>query len=237
MQTAIDMAFRSSARLVLLMGLLSLVLFLSWNIFTAFRPWPPLSIPENIDLSVTLNLANNLEEQIKQWQSDLYLETYSVAYNVTDTDSAKPFLTSEANFWFVGWREDWLGQWLKRTNANHVIVRVTVDTEQRKVVDFSYMHGEGFGYDAPLNVRGWSIGEMELLQICDSYDEVNFKEVFQLEIAHVNATVNRPGRAWTVVYANSPQYFECTVNLDTGEIAIRSDESDWMSVDNFLDKQ
>jgi hypothetical protein len=209
------------------------VLFLSWMLFTAFRPWPPLTVPDEADLTATSDLASALEQQMQKWLDDLFLETYAVTYKLPGTDAGTPTLISQAHFRFAGWREDWVGKWLSRFNANHVIVRVAVDTRQRRVVDFSYSHGEAFGFDAPLNIKDWPVNEHELLRICGLHGGKNFEDTYQTESVHVDATVNRPGRVWTVVYDASPQYFECVINIDSGSVLVKNAESDWKEVGNL----
>ena len=204
-----------------------------YQIFAAIYSQPRLIISDEVNNSMTIGLANVLEEQIKEWQPGLFLETYAVTYQIAGPEP--PFLTGQANFRFAGRRQDWMGNWLSQFNANHVILRVGVSVEQRKIVDYSYSHGQPFGFDAPLNLVDWPINERELLKICGQYGGNDFQTAFEVEFVHVDADFTRPGRGWTVAYSDnaSPKYFNCLVNIDSGEISIKSEYNDWQNVGNL----
>lgn len=218
---------------IIFLALLTFVL--NKAILNMFRPWPPLNISDEVDLTTTFVLAKELEQQVQKWQTGLFLESYNATYKFNDAGEASPILTGQVYFRFAGWRHDWLGKWLSRFSANHVIVSFKFDTNQRKIVDFSYSQGEPFGFDVPLNIVNWPASELELLQICDQHGGEQFRETFKVELAHTTATVNRPGREWAVSYNALPQYFECVINLDSGVVLVKSEQSGWRNAGNLFE--
>ena len=180
-----------------------------------------------------LELGGSLEEQVRRWQDGLFLEAYAAKYRVADDNVPAFVLTDKAYFRFVGWRSDWWGKLISHYNANHLIVNVTIDMEDRELIELSHSHGEPFGFDAPLQVTQWPYGEKKLLQICDDFGGMEFRQAHGVDLAHVHASSTRAGRFWKVEYNRAPEHFTCTTNLDTGEILTQREGADWQTVGNL----
>ena len=191
------------------------------------------TISNMTDILSAHTLATSLERQVKQWQDSLFLEAYAANYFIDDEDEIHLVLTGQAYFRFIGWRDDWLGKVVKLWNSNHLIVSVAVNVDHKDVTEFSHSHGEPFGYDAPLDPSSWPVTEKELFQICDDYGGREFRVSHQIQLAHVDAATTRPGRFWTIVYGTPSEFFKCIVNIDSGEISVKNDSSDWLDVGNL----
>jgi hypothetical protein len=207
---------------------------ITWILIAALFPQAP-AISSMADTQSAHILATSLEKQVKQWQDSLFLETYAVTYEIDDEGEVRLVLTGQAHFRFVGWRDDWLGKLISHWNSNHLIARVDVDVDHEEVTEFSHSHGEPFGYDAPLSVSNWPVAEEELFQICDNYGGKRFRSARQVNRAHIRATSTRPGRFWIIDYSTSSEYFKCSVNLDSGDISVKNEDSDWRKVGNLQD--
>lgn len=179
------------------------------------------------------DLAPVVEQRIQQWHRNLYLETYSATYLLGGEGETELSLTGDVYFHFVGRRKDLWGRWLSRFNTNHMIIDATFDVERGKLVDFSYSHGEPFGYDEPLRLTEWPAKEHELIQICDDFGGKAFREQHEVALAYVHARATRPGRFWGLSYSKDPVFFTCSINIDTGSIKIKREESDWQEVGNL----
>jgi hypothetical protein len=192
---------------------------------------PKLTVPgHHFD---ALELGGALEKQVKHWQDSLFLEAYAATYRIADDNVPASVLTDKAYFRFVGWRSDWWGKLISHYNANHLIVDVTIDMEDRELVELSYSHGEPFGFDASLQVTQWPYDEKKLIQICDDFGGMEFRQAHEVHLAHVHASSTRAGRFWTVEYNRVPEYFTCTTNLDTGEILTQREGAAWQTVGNL----
>lgn len=179
-------------------------------------------------------LGHLVEQQIQQWQEGLFLETYSASYVLSEESETELSLTGDVFLRFAGWREDLWGRWLQRFNANHMLIYVTIDADRRKLTNFSYSNGEAFGYDEPLRVTEWPTEESKLIQVCNGFGGNEFKELHNVSVALVSGTAARPGRAWTLDYnGEDSAYFTCLINIDTGAIHIKREESDWHEVGNL----
>ncbi len=209
---------------------LSLILLgtLFFLAFITVSPFPPPLKLNNIDQLASSEFFVQVDQQFQQRFPGLFLETYAANYQFND--DGIPILTGQVYLRFAGWRKDWFGDLL----TDHSIARVEIDTNRGEMTEFEYVHGDAFGFDAPLDLTTWPVTEEKLFNICDNLGAGDFREVFQIDSVFVNATVNKPGREWTASYTALPYYFNCMINLDTGEILTKNERDDWLMVGSLF---
>lgn len=237
--------FRSKGWIVAFLGVLTLVVcigaLLSVGIYVSLfldrevRPNEPL--PDHVDTTSINGLATYATEYAHRWQGDLFLESYSVTYRVTDQDPKSWHLTERVNFRFAGWRNDWLGNLAEMLDVAHLLASVKIDLEERKIVHFSHSQGSPFGYDAPLNTDSWMLNDLDLIAVCDDQGGRSFRDGHDTRVANIGASSRRVGREWNLTYVAETQYFDCLINIDTGDVETRWNGGPWEEAGNLYSSE
>lgn len=213
-------------------------IYIIWDLVTTYDSEPNEPIPNTVDMTSIHSLAQYAEKRVQRWQGSLFLESYSANYIVTEQEGGLSLtLTNTASFRFAGWRDDWLKEVAEKLGFAHLLAHIEIDANTRKLISFSHSQGTGFGFDAPLDIANWPLDEKELILICDQHGAMEFRQAHNEEIAGVYATSTRVGRNWEVAYGSqSTLTFACVVNIDSGEVSIRENGSDWQEVDNIFEQ-
>lgn len=194
------------------------------------------SIPDEVNVSSLQEVAQYADHFAQRWQNSLFLTRYAATYQlIGDEHIQERILRGEIVFRYAGRRSDLLQDVAERFNVAHLLASVAVDVDQGKVVRFHHSQGSPFGYDAPLNLNEWPIGEDELFEICDAHGGKDFRLSHNVTLGHVGASAPKPGREWRLVYNASPQSFKCIVNIDTGQISVRDSANEWREVGTWME--
>ncbi|GAB4278555.1 MAG: hypothetical protein Kow0080_30300 [Candidatus Promineifilaceae bacterium] len=224
---------------ILLSTVFALLAYVTWDLIATFDSEPNEPLPSTVDINSISSLAQYAEKRVQRWQDSLFLETYSANYIITEQEGVLDLtLTDTVYFRFAGWRDDWLKGAAEKLGFAHLLASIEIDVNSRKLTVFNHSQGTGFGFDAPLDVVNWLLKDKELILICDQHGAREFRQTHNENRAGVYATSTRVGRNWEVAYGSQPTLtFACVVNLDTGEVSVRENGSDWLEVDNIYDLQ
>ncbi|MEI2698741.1 MAG: hypothetical protein V9E94_10500 [Microthrixaceae bacterium] len=156
-------------------------------VFTTVRPITPRFRLNNVDQLTSFEFFVLVDQQFQRRFPGLFLETYAATYEFDG--EGIPILTGQVYLRFAGWRTDWLGDLLTK----HSIAHLEIDINQNEVTSFEYVHGDAFGFDAPLDLMTWTVNEEKLFSVCDLFGAADFRNTFHVNAVFVDATVNRVG--------------------------------------------